>query len=73
MYLRNYLPTRTFELAVHSLDTAAAAKVAVTVPAQVLLEVTGLAARIAVDRGDGVSILTALTGRRRLPDGFTVV
>ncbi|MCY0904405.1 maleylpyruvate isomerase N-terminal domain-containing protein [Arthrobacter sp. H14-L1] len=73
MYLRNYLPTRTFELAVHSLDTAAAAKVAVTMPAQVLLEVTGLAARIAVDRGDGVSILTALTGRRRLPDGFTVV
>ncbi len=73
MYLRNYLPTRTFELAVHSLDIAAAAGLTVTLPAEVLLESAALGARIAVERGDGVSVLTALAGRRTLPDGFTVV
>ncbi len=73
MYVRNYLPTRTFELAVHILDVAAAAGVTVTLPAQALLESAGLAARIAVERGDGVSVLTALTGRGALSDGFTVV
>ncbi|MBG0740058.1 maleylpyruvate isomerase N-terminal domain-containing protein [Paeniglutamicibacter antarcticus] len=73
IYLRNYLPTRTFELAVHSLDVAGAAGLTLALPAQVLLEAAGLAARIAVERGDGVCVLTALTGRRALPSGFTVV
>ncbi|MCZ2402561.1 maleylpyruvate isomerase N-terminal domain-containing protein [Paenarthrobacter sp. Z7-10] len=73
MYLRNYLPTRTFELAVHSLDIAAAAGVAAALPADVLLEATALAGRIAVELGCGLEVLTALTGRTGLPEGFTVV
>ncbi|MBA3528374.1 MAG: maleylpyruvate isomerase N-terminal domain-containing protein [Propionibacteriaceae bacterium] len=74
MRLSNYLPTRTFELVVHSLDIAAAA--AVDAPAfdeDLLAEVATLAARIAVSQGRGVELILAMTGRRRLGDGFSVV
>lgn len=71
--LSAYLPTRTFELAVHSLDIAAAADIAFTLPRQVLEEATVLAARITLAFGDGPALLTALTGRTPLPEGFSVV
>ena len=71
--LHSYLPTRTFELAVHSLDIARAAGLAFDPPAEVLDAVTVLAARIAVAAGDGVPVLTALTGRGALPSAFSVV
>ncbi|WP_241386023.1 maleylpyruvate isomerase N-terminal domain-containing protein [Rhodococcus sp. CH91] len=71
--LHSYLPTRTFELAVHGLDIAAAADVPFAPPENVLGEATLLAARIAVALGDGVTVLRALTGRVALPGGFSVV
>ncbi|MFD6673146.1 maleylpyruvate isomerase N-terminal domain-containing protein [Rhodococcus zopfii] len=71
--LHSYLPTRTFELAVHGLDIAAAAGVPFALPDDVLMETTPLAARIAVALGDGATVLSALTGRTSLPGGYSVV
>lgn len=73
MRLSAYLPTRTFELAVHSLDIGAAANLEVPLPADVLAETVSLAARIAVARGQAHDVLAGLTGRRPLPPGFSVV
>lgn len=71
--LSSYLPTRVFELAVHGLDVARAAGVDFTLPADVLLDATVLAARIGVALGQGETVLTALTGRDTLPAAFSVV
>jgi uncharacterized protein (TIGR03083 family) len=68
-----YLPTRTFELVVHSLDLAEATGAAYSVPAAALADAVQLAARVAVARGDGVQVLRALTGRAELARGFSVV
>jgi uncharacterized protein (TIGR03083 family) len=71
--LHTYLPTRTFELAVHGLDIARAVEISFPVPAGVLEVATGLAARIAVAEGQGQAVLLALTGRAELPPSFSVV
>lgn len=74
MTLVDYLPTRTFELAVHSLDLARAT--GVPVPEEMDLAVTAslrLAVAIAVAGGAAEEVLLALCGRGRLPAGFTVV
>ena len=73
MRVRDYLPTRTFELAVHSLDVAAAAGLAFVPAVEVLAEAAAQAARVAVTNGDGEALLTALTGRAGLPTGYSVV
>jgi uncharacterized protein (TIGR03083 family) len=73
MRLSDYLPTRTFELAVHGLDLAAAAGVPAGLPPAVLRAAADLAARIAVVLGDGPLLLRALTGRAALPAGYSVV
>jgi uncharacterized protein (TIGR03083 family) len=71
--LSNYLPTRTFELAVHSLDIVAATGVRFALPDAVLDQATVLAAGVAVAMGQGEPVLLALTGRSALPDPFSVV
>ena len=71
--LHTYLPTRTFELAVHGLDIARAVDISFTLPTDVLEEATGLAARIAVAEGHGKNVLLALTGRAELPPSFSLV
>lgn len=71
--LHTYLPTRTFELAVHGLDIARATGIELQLPVEVLQAATTLAAHTAVALGDGVSVLDALTGRAALPPGFSVV
>jgi hypothetical protein len=72
MRLRDYLPTRTFELAVHTADLATALDeppdVPVTAAAQALRIVTDLAL---VD-GRAGPLLLAATGRPALP-GFSVL
>jgi uncharacterized protein (TIGR03083 family) len=72
MRLRDYLPTRTFELAVHTSDLATALDeppdVPVTAAAQALRVVTDLAL---VD-GRAGPLLLAATGRPALP-GFSVL
>jgi uncharacterized protein (TIGR03083 family) len=71
--LHTYLPTRTFELAVHGLDIARAVDISFPLPTDVLEEATGLAARIAVAEGHGKNVLLALTGRAELPPSFSLV
>ena len=71
--LSHYLPTRTFELAVHGLDIARACGIVPVLPADVLADATMLAARIGVALGQGESMLLALTGRSTLPESFSVV
>ena len=71
--LHTYLPTRTFELAVHSLDIARAAALPFDLPRDVLEEATLLAARVAVETGRGDTLLMSLTGRESLPPGFSIV
>lgn len=73
MRVRDWLPTRTFELVVHGSDVAAAAGVPITFDAGAVAEAAALAARIAAATGDGPAVLRALTGRAGLPAGFSVV
>jgi uncharacterized protein (TIGR03083 family) len=74
MTLLGYLPTRTFELVVHGLDLAAAA--GVPRPARLaapLRASLALATELAAARGDAGDVLLALTGRRGLPEQFSVL
>lgn len=71
--LSAYLPTRTFELAVHCLDIARALGIPHTLPDEVLDEALVLAARAAALGGRGQTVLEALTGRAGLPPAFSVV
>ena len=71
--LHSYLPTRTFELAVHGLDIARAASLSFTLPEDVLADAAVLATRVSVVMGQGEAVLLALTGRAELPPSFSVV
>jgi uncharacterized protein (TIGR03083 family) len=71
--LHTYLPTRTFELAVHSLDIAGALGIPLVLPSDALAEALVLASGIAVAAGQGETVLLALTGRTALPPSFSVV
>jgi uncharacterized protein (TIGR03083 family) len=71
--LSSYLPTRTFEMAVHGLDIARATGVDFAIPEEVLVEAAVLATRIGVALGQGETVLAALTGRTPLPTAFSVV
>lgn len=73
MRVRDWLPTRTFELVVHGCDVAAAAGVPAEFDPAAVSEATLLAARTAVALGDGSAVLSALTGRSSLPEKFSVV
>ena len=42
-------------------------------PHQALAESLELAAQVALRRGSGAAVLLALTGRRPLPEGFSIV
>jgi uncharacterized protein (TIGR03083 family) len=73
MRARAYLPTRTFELVVHSLDISAATGLAVDLPPAALREATELATRVCVATGQAPTLLSAMTGRSALPPGFSIV
>ncbi|QHG85438.1 maleylpyruvate isomerase family mycothiol-dependent enzyme (plasmid) [Rhodococcus rhodochrous] len=73
MLLSHYLPTRTFELAVHGLDLARATGQPESVPVEPLREVVALATELAVRRGHGETVLLALTGRGIMPSDLSVV
>lgn len=72
MTLTGYLPTRTFELVVHGLDlvTATGAAAPAELPLTACLQ---LAAELAIDTGHADDVLLALTGRRLLAAGFSVL
>ncbi len=71
--LRAYVPTRTFELAVHGLDLAEACGLDRTPPEHVLADAGRTALELAAHGGRLPVVLLALTGRRPLPAGFTVL
>jgi uncharacterized protein (TIGR03083 family) len=73
MRVAAYLPTRTFELCVHGLDIAAATGIAVDLPPRAVEQASALGAVSAAQRGLGPDLLLAMTGRRGLPPGFSVV
>ncbi|HEU4908798.1 MAG TPA: maleylpyruvate isomerase N-terminal domain-containing protein [Propionibacteriaceae bacterium] len=75
MRLENYLPTRSLELVVHSLDIAAAVP-DIDGPEfsdQLLSQVARVAATAAVLQGRGVELMFALTGRAPLSPDFSIV
>lgn len=71
--LQNYLPTRTFELSVHSLDLARATQQSVPDTETAQHASLALAAQIASRSGHTVEVLLALTGRQTLPTGFSLI
>jgi uncharacterized protein (TIGR03083 family) len=73
MRVADWIPTRTFELAVHGMDVATSAGVAFPLSGEALAESAAIAARVAVALGDGPLLLRALTGRSSLPSDFSVV
>ena len=73
MRLIDYLPSRIFELAVHTLDIAAALPVAVTLPETAAAVSLHLLADLAVQPGKAAALLLAATGRHALPTGFNVL
>lgn len=73
MRLHAYLPTRTFELAVHGLDLSAACGLDHRPPDHVLADAGRTAMQIADERGRTPEVLRALTGRGRLPEGFSLL
>jgi len=73
MRLAGYLPTRTFELTVHTCDLAAAIGVPASVPDAAASAGLHLLADLAVEKGLAAALLLAATGRGPLPGGFTVL
>lgn len=74
MSLISYLPTRTFELAVHSLDIGKAAGIPVAAElAESIAASLYVAAGLAIASGQTPEALLALTGRQGLPASYTVL
>jgi len=73
MRLVDYLPTRTFELVVHTLDLRVALELDGEPPQAAARAALRLAADVAVARERSGTALLALTGRRGLPESFSVL
>ncbi len=73
MALADYLPTRTFELAVHTADLAVALDAPAEVPATAAAQALQIVADLAVADGLAAQLLLAATGRPGLPKGFSVL
>ena len=73
MRLDEYLRTRTFELVVHGLDIGAASGLDPAFEQQPLVDAATLAAEVAALSGSAPDLLLAATGRRPLPEGFSIV
>jgi hypothetical protein len=72
MLLSEYLPSRTFELVVHTCDLAAAIDHPADIPEGAGRSALRLAAGLAAHRSPS-DVLRALTGRTTLPVGYTVL
>jgi uncharacterized protein (TIGR03083 family) len=73
MRLADYVPTRTFELVVHTCDLAGALGIPADVPRDAVGHALALVAAAAAERGDAAALLLALTGRAALPEGYSVL
>ncbi|GAA1497601.1 maleylpyruvate isomerase N-terminal domain-containing protein [Paeniglutamicibacter kerguelensis] len=73
MWLRDYLPTRTFELAIHTADLAKALGLPADVPDTAATQALGVVADLAIAGGLAAPLLLAATGRPGPPPGFSVL
>jgi hypothetical protein len=73
MRLADYLPTRTFELVVHTADLATALGAPLDVPPTAAAQALAMVADLAVSGGLAGPLLLAATGRTGLPAGFSVL
>ena len=73
MRLGDYLPTRTFELVVHTLDLGRAVGLALEPPARPARQVLGLITELVVGDGHSAALVLAATGRGGLPPEFSVL
>jgi uncharacterized protein (TIGR03083 family) len=73
MRLADYLPTRTFELVVHTADLASALDIQAVPPQVAAASALRVATDLSLERGSAVDVLSALTGRHPLSPGFTVL
>lgn len=73
MRLSAWLPTRTLELTVHSLDLAASLGASVDLPAAAVADTVEILARLAAAVGETQTVLRALTGRGNLTQGFSLL
>jgi uncharacterized protein (TIGR03083 family) len=73
MRLLDYLPTRTFELTVHTADLATALDVPLDVPASSAAQALRVVSDLAVADGLAGPLLLVATGRQRLPAGYSVL
>jgi uncharacterized protein (TIGR03083 family) len=73
MTLIAYLPTRVFELAIHTLDLEAALGIAGSLPDAAAAVTLDLVAALARRHGRDTELLLAATGRGPLPAGYTVL
>ena len=71
--LIDYLPTRTFELIIHTMDLAKALGVDAEPPANGMEATLQILGQIALHRGHASDLVLAATGRNGLPDGFSVL
>jgi hypothetical protein len=73
MRLIDYLPTRVFELLIHTLDVAAVISLATTPPELATRVTSALLLDLALSSGKAAPLLLAATGRGPLPAGFSVL
>ena len=73
MRLTEYLPTRVFELVVHTADLAVALGVPAEPPPGPAALALGLVSELAIAGGHAATLLLATTGRSGLPSGFTLL
>jgi len=71
--LSEYLRTRVLELVVHTIDLTRATGIPHSLPTATITEALALATATAAQKGEGETVLLALTGRVELPAGFSVV
>jgi hypothetical protein len=73
MRLVDYLPTRTFELVVHTLDLARALSAPLELPARPAAQALALVADLAITGGRAGDLLLLATGRPGPASGFSVL
>jgi Mycothiol maleylpyruvate isomerase N-terminal domain len=73
MRLADYLPTRTFELTVHTADLAMAIGEPLAVPPAPAAQALAIVADLAVTDGLAGRLLLLATGRSSVPSGFSVL
>jgi len=71
--LIDYLPTRTFEIVIHTMDLAKAVGVDAKPPEAGMEATLQIMGQLAIHRGQASELILASTGRGGLPEGFSVL